>query len=275
VFKVVALPADNLFAASFSSDNTFHRVLLSAMRDPRRAALETLIRDYADVGARSRMGLLVSPGDGRNNYTVDVVGIIRQKRLLVLTAPTTEDGSLIAVIKGQAMTCRWFSATTAFHFRAVITRILFEPVPLVHIELPHVIERRTVRGEPRALATLRAVLKDKQDIETVFVDLSVGGARIAVTDEVSLSKGQVIDLHTRPRLLQHDYELQLRCQITGTAGNNDPKHPHVRFYGLNFENLSDMDRLVLHSYVQQCLAFESDVLSQVLLASSKEVDNAG
>jgi hypothetical protein len=31
--------------------------------------------------------------------------------------------------------------------------------------------------------------------------------------------------------------------------------------------------LVLHSFVQQCLAVESDVLSQVLLASSKEVEN--
>jgi hypothetical protein len=243
------------------------------MKDPRRAALETLIRDYADIGSRSRMGLLISPGEAKTNYTVDVVGIIRQKRLLVLTAPKTDDGSLIAVIKGQMLTCRWFSATTAFHFRAVINRILFEPVPLVHIELPPVVERRTVRGEPRALATLRSLLKGAQDFEGVLVDLSVGGARVAVAEEVVLTKGQIVELHARPRLLQREYGLMLKCQVTGAAGANDPKHPHVRFYGLNFENLSDMDRLVLHSYVQQCLAAESDTLSQVLLASSKEVES--
>jgi hypothetical protein len=246
---------------------------ISTMRDPQRAALENLIRDYADIGSRSRMGLLISPGDSKSNYTVDVVGIIRQKRLLVLTAPTTDEGSLIAVIKGQLLTCRWFSATTAFHFRAGITRILFEPVPLVHIELPPVIERRTVRGEPRALATLRTLVKANDDAEGVLVDLSVGGARIAVSENVVLTKGQYVELHTRPQLLQRQYGLILKCQVTGSAGANDPKHPHVRFYGLNFENLSDMDRLVLHSFVQQCLAVESDVLSQVLLASSKEVDN--
>jgi hypothetical protein len=243
------------------------------MRDPRRAALESLIRDYADIGSRSRMGLLISPGESKANYTVDVVGIIRQKRLLVLTAPTTEDGSLIAVIKGQLLTCRWFSATTAFHFRAAITRILFEPVPLVHIELPPVIERRTMRGEPRALATLRTLIKGEQDAEGVLVDVSVGGARVAVSDGTTLIKGQSVELHARPRLLQREYGLMLKCQVTGAAGGGDPKHPHIRFFGLNFENLSDMDRLVLHSYVQQCLAAESDVLSQVLLASSKEVEN--
>ena len=86
------------------------------MRDPQRAALDNLVRDYADIGTRSRMGLLISPGDSKTNYTVDVVGIIRQKRLLVLTAPTTDEGSLIAVIKGQLLTCRWFSATTRISF---------------------------------------------------------------------------------------------------------------------------------------------------------------
>jgi len=242
------------------------------MKDPRRIALETLIRDYADIGTRSRMGLLVSPGEAKTNYTCDVVGIIRQKRLLVLTAPTTEDGSLIAVIKGQLLTCRWFSATTAFHFRAVISRILFEPVPLVHIELPPVVERRTMRGEPRALASLRALIRGPHDIEGVLVDMSVGGARVAVSEDVQLNKGQEIEVHVRPRLLQREYGLLLKCQVTGPAGANDPKHPRVRFYGLNFEKLSDIDRLVLHSYVQQGLAAESDVLSQVLMASSREVE---
>jgi len=242
------------------------------MRDPRRTALENLIRDYADVGGRSRMGLLVSPGEAKTNYTVDVVGIIRQKRLLVLSAPTTDDGGLVAVIKGQLLTCRWFSATTAFHFRAVINRILFEPAPLVHIELPPVIERRTMRGEPRALASLRALMKGAQETEGVLVDISVGGARVAVSEDITLTKGQEVELHARPRLLQREYGLMLKCQVTGPAGNADPKHPRIRFYGLNFENVSDMDRLVLHSYVQQGLAAESDVLSQVLLASSKEVE---
>ncbi|MBC7982736.1 MAG: flagellar brake protein, partial [Candidatus Obscuribacterales bacterium] len=191
------------------------------MKDPRRVALETLIRDYGDIGARSRLGLLVSPGDSKANYKVDVVGVIRQKRFLVLTAPATDDGSLIAVSKGQTLVCRWFSATTAFQFRATIVRILFEPIPLLHVELPEVIERQTVRGEPRALATLRALINAPLAAESVLVDISISGARIAVNEDVPLKKSQAIELLARPHLLHRDYELTLHCRVTGNTANND------------------------------------------------------
>ena len=110
-------------------------------------------------------------------------------------------------------------------------------MPLVHIELPPVIERRTVRGEPRALATLRTLVKVNDDAEGVLVDLSVGGARIAVTENVVLIKGQYVELHTRPRLLQREYGLILKCQVTGTAGANDPNPPHVRSMALTSKPL--------------------------------------
>jgi hypothetical protein len=247
--------------------------MTTIIRSPQRSALEALARDYADIGARSRMGLRVSPGESKTSYTVAVIGLIREKRQLVLRAPVNADGSLIAVLKGQSLNCHWVNASTAFHFRASIARILFEPVPLVYVELPPVVERHTLRGVPRALSNLRAMLKTPEDIESVIVDISTSGVRIAVHESVKLVKGQDILLLARPNMLHREFKLSLYCQVTA-AVPPDPKHPHIDFYGVNFDHLSDNELLILHSYVQECLSLETDSLSQVLLLNSKEVDSA-
>ena len=243
------------------------------VRDQKRTVLESLVRDYADIGARSRMGLRIRPGESKITYTVTVVGVIREKRQLVLRAPVNDDGSLIAIMKGQGLTCHWVNATTAFHFRANIARILFEPVPLVYVELPPVVERHTLRGVPRALTHLRALVKTPDDIESVIVDISTGGARLAVFEDVHLQKEQEVLLLARPQMLQREFQLSLHCHVTGSVTPPDPKHPHIHFYGINFNELSDNELLILHSYVQECLALETDALTQTLLLNSREVDS--
>ena len=242
------------------------------IRNPHRAVLESLARDYADLGARSRMGLRIAIGESKNSYTVAVVGVLREKRQLVLRAPTNDDGSLIAILKGQSLQCHWINATTAFQFRAMVVRNQFEPVPLVHVELPLVVERRTLRGVPRALSTLRALVKAPDDTEAVVVDLSTGGARLAVHADVTLTGGQQILLLARPKILNREFQLSLHCQVTGPITTPEPKHPYVRFYGLVFGELSDNELLILHSCVQEGLAMETDTLSQVLLLNSREME---
>ncbi len=238
----------------------------------RRSILDALARDYADVGARSRMGLVISAGESKINYTVAVIGVIREKRQLVLRAPVNEDGSLIAVMKGQMLHCRWINSMTVFQFRAMIVRILFEPIPLVHIELAPVIERRTKREAPRALTHLRALVEIPEEVEAVIVDISTGGARLAVHKDVDFVNGQDILLVARPRMLHREFQLRLHCQVTSSGAPPDPKHPHVQFYGITFANLTDNELLILHSYVQACLSMETDTLSQMLLLHSKEID---
>jgi c-di-GMP-binding flagellar brake protein YcgR len=244
------------------------------LKNLRRSILEGLIRDYADIGARSRMGLVISQGDSKTTYTVAVIGVIRSKRQLILNAPVNEDGSLIAVIKGQSLSCKWINATTMFQFRALISRILFDPVPLLHIDLPAQVERRTLRGVPRALSHLRAVIQTPEEHEAAIVDISTGGARIAVHEQARLSTDQNIILLARPILLHREFQISLHCRVTGPVTPLDPKHPQIRFYGINFDHLSDNELLILHAYVQECLSLETDGLSQALLLNSKEIDSA-
>lgn len=237
------------------------------------AALDALVKDYADIGARSRVGLRITPSELKDSYTVSVIGVIRPKRLLVLTAPVTDDGALVAVHNGQILTCRWFGATTAFRFKARIIRILFEPIPQILVELPTIVDRRTVRGVPRALANLRAVVTAQKDFDSAIVDISTSGARIAVGKEAKLQRGDQIVLKAKPKMLHRQFELTCDCNVIAGFGVTDPRHPDVQFFGFEFGDMEDSTLLVLHAYVQECLAFETDALAQVLLLYSKEVDD--
>jgi hypothetical protein len=116
------------------------------------------------------------------------------------------------------------------------------------------------------------MLKTPEDIEAVIVDISTSGVRLAVHESVKLVKGQDILLLARPNMLRREFKLSLYCQVTATVPP-DPKYPHIDFYGVNFDHLSDNELLILHSYVQECLSLETDSLSQVLLLNSKEVDS--
>jgi len=243
------------------------------MPNPQRAALEQMTRDYADIGARSRIGLRITFGENKDAYTVSVIGVIRAKSILVLTAPVNRDGALVAVHNGQALTCRWFGTTTAFRFRAKIVRILFEPVPLLHIELPAIVERRTVRGVPRALANLRCLIKGASDLEALIVDISISGVRIGVRNQSSLHQGQQVVLHAKPRMLNRQFEVVVRAKVVADLGCTDPKHAQIQFFGIEFGELSDQMLLTLHAYVQECLAVETDTLGQLLMLSSTEVDD--
>jgi hypothetical protein len=234
------------------------------MRDARHTILEEFANAYGDAAERSRYGLIITPGDAKTSYPVAALGVVRDKRYLIVTAPQTEDHGLLAIVKGQSVTCRWFNASTAFRFRATILKLAFEPIPLVYLGLPEQVERTIVRQLPRALANLHAIVQTPEAVEALIVDLSVGGARIAVAGELDVVKGQKVELVMRPRMLERDYMVLLDCTVTTVLGRTEAQHPDVCFYSVSFQNVTDSDLLILHAYVQSCLAVESDWLSQAL-----------
>lgn len=233
------------------------------------AALEKFAREYGDASERTRYGLRVSVNEGERSFAVTALGAVRERRYLIVTAPETEQHELIAVTKGQTLVCRWFNASTAYRFRATIVKIAFEPIPLLYLELPARVEHTAVRHLPRALANVRALVRAAWPAEAVVVDLSLGGVRIAVADPVPLDKGSAADLLMWPRLLERDYLLRLNCTVTGVLGQTDRKHPDISFYGLSFNAIEERDELVLHAYVQSCLATEFDWLTQTLSKIAK------
>jgi hypothetical protein len=238
---------------------------------PRAAAnsaddvLERLRKDYGVAQTAQRFVVTMAPTETHEAYTAWVLGI--HDRCMILTAPVKPDGAFVAVTPGQTWLCRTFQVTSAFRFRATVLKVAFEPFPHLHLELPKQVEKRKVRGRPRANVYLRGELALDVNAPCAIVDLSVGGGRIAVPGTVQLQKDQEVVLKTQIELMEFKFDLNLKCSIAGAFGPSDSRHPDVLFYGLKFDSLNELDSLVLHGFVNGQLAVELNSLWQVLAAA--------
>jgi hypothetical protein len=226
--------------------------------------LADLCRSYANYDERSRFGMRIGRDERAESYPAFVLGVVNEKRCLILSAPVNKENVLLPIVKDEIWLCRLFNATTVFRFLGRILKVAYEPIPYIHVELPKSIERRMVRKQPRALASLAATLHDAGGEPAIIVDISVSGVRLAMKKDMPLQKNTVVPLLISITMLGRPYHLTINTKITATFGAADPKFPDVHFYGARFEFLNEIAALVLHGYVQEQLATELDRLSRVL-----------
>lgn len=225
-------------------------------------ALAGLQKNYGASSAGRRFALTVASDDTDDAYNTWVIGVHNQS--IMLTAPRRPNGALVSVTVGQVWLCRAFQMTSAFRFRSAVLKVVFEPFPHVHIEAPRHVERRTVRGKPRAAVFVRVALELPLAAPAVLVDLSLSGGRLAVEEGVKLERGQGVQIAMKLELIDSQFELSLKGIVIAQFGASDGRHPKVAFYGIKFESLSEVEKLVLHSFVSGQLAMELNSLWQML-----------
>ena len=228
--------------------------------------LIALQKDYGVSSLAKRFAVTMAPNETHEAYNAWVVGATEQS--LILTAPVRSDGTLVPVTAGQTWLCRTFQVTSAFRFRATILKAIFEPYPHLHLEVPKQVEKRKVRSQPRANVFLNATLDGATPTPCVVLDLSATGGRIAVEQGIRLERGQSARLKFKVNMIDFNFDLALRAQVVGPFGANDSRHPDVGFYGLQFENLTELEALILHGFVNQHLAAELNGLWQVLASAN-------
>jgi PilZ domain/Flagellar protein YcgR len=226
--------------------------------------LTALNRDYSNISQRSRCGVKIAPRETGESYFCWVIGVSQENRGLVMTAPARPDKALAAISKGQVWFCRMFSSTSVFRFRGAILKVAFDPYPYLHILVPEIIEKRLIRQLPRALVSLQATLTVPESHFASVVDLSVGGARVAVDKKLELDVGHPVHLNVTIEVLGRTEDLRLKAKVAVVYGVIDTRHPSIAFYGLAFEELDERLTFMLHGYVQQQLASEYDGLGQIL-----------
>ncbi len=237
------------------------------VRDPRRQALEAFAKVYGSTQARSRFNMNIAPVGSDRSFPVAALGVLPAKRELIVSAPKTPDGSLIAVYQGLTLRCSWFNASALFRFEAAIAKVVFEPEPLLYLRLADHTYQRTVRTVPRALVNLPVVVRLPQVETALLVDCSTTGARIALLKDNVLPAGHELELSVKPGLhLDIDVLLTLKCTVMGNP-EPAPGFPDIVFRGLKFHGLTERDLLILHAYVQQNLVEEMDNLAHVLLSA--------
>ena len=240
-----------------------HREAAGSSPEPPLVALR---RDYGAASVGRRFALTVASPDSDENYSAWVIGV--HDRSIIVTAPRRTNGALVTFRLGQSCVCRAFQMTSAFRFRSTVTRVVFEPFPHLHIEAPQHVERRTVRNRPRAAVFLDVIIEGASPIAAVVVDLSVSGGRLAVEEGVNFLRGHGLRLGMKLQLIDSTFDLTLKANVVRVFGVSDGRHPKVHFYGIRFEALSELERLVLHGYVSGELALELNSLWQLLSSAA-------
>jgi hypothetical protein len=226
--------------------------------------LTALRREYSNAAQRVHFGVKIAPKETGESYLCWVIGTSQESRSLIMTAPVRPNNSLAPISKGQVWFCRMASATSVYRFRGAILKVAFEPYPYLHIMVPTSIEERLIQKLPRALVSLPATLAVPATHQVTLLDISVGGARIAVDKGLALAAGQSVQLTMQLDVLGRRQSLLLPGKVAETLGAVDSRHPGVAFYGLSFDALDETVLLMLHGFVQQQLAAEYDGLGQAL-----------
>ncbi|HKE93836.1 MAG TPA: flagellar brake protein [Povalibacter sp.] len=228
-----------------------------------RSPLQQLRLQYSRTAAFARSGFRVSRDERSENFSCRVVGI-GEHRSLILTAPQREDRSFVAIGEGQTWLFRTFYATAAIRFAGIIHKVVFEPFPYFHVDVPAVVEMRHIRRMQRVAVCLDATLDLGTPLEAVIVDLSSTGLRLAVDASVVLHPAERYRVIFRVSVLGQSHELTVDATVARSLGAADSLHPQVHFHGLGLETRSELDRMILHAFVQGCVISELDGLSKVL-----------
>jgi hypothetical protein len=219
--------------------------------------------EHGKLAERWRPSLRMSRDDASEGFAVRVLAV-SERNTLILTAPMRSDGSWVTVIEGQPWIFRTLYHTTALRFQAHVLKVAFEPFPHLHVVAPASIERRNVRKAARVVIAVPATLLTPNAVPALVMDMSTGGARIAVSGSAPLRERQMVSCAMTLPILDRQFPLDLKATVLAREANADNNHPEVAVYRLQFEALSDADTLTLHAYLNGVLAMDMDTFWRLI-----------
>jgi len=221
-------------------------------------AVAALLADYQHTHARAPVGFRMER-EGQVG-TSRVIGVSDDGHGLIMSWPTAE--GMLSLVEGQAWTFRAFYAVAVVRFQATVEKVTRGSFSYFYVTQLREIDRRSVREWGRAPTCVWA--SHSGEPPRILVDLSVGGARLAVDERSHLQAGHAVLLNAWLPLAVGRKEVVVDATVLNHYGRVDTKHPTIDFFGVRFENVSDTNRLVLHAYVQQQLSLELDRVWHVL-----------
>lgn len=190
-------------------------------------------------------------------WTVYVIGQVKQKSLLV-TAPMI-DGKLIFVKDGQTFLVRAFSGLNVCAFKARVLKAQLQPFPYLHLAWPDSVQAMRIRKTMRAPASIVVAIYEAENGAQTgagrIVDISVGGAK--VISQIPLGhKDQVIWMAFKVKLGDLEEYIKTPVIVRSSGEEVDPQGKPIRYYGVQFGELAQSQRLIIMNLVYQYLLKE-------------------
>lgn len=231
-------------------------------------ALEKYVREYAPTLSKLRPNLRMSRDDSSESYATRIIGM-HERSSLILAAPVRADKTLVPVFDRQTWLFRALYYTTAIRFQSLVLKSAFEPFPYLHVEVPRTVERKLVRGAPRVPVCLRTSLTEPADVVAAVVDLSLGGARIAVEGDIVFEPQQRLCFTVNVIVNQRSYPVNLAGTVLPRESSEEGL-ADVIFYRLRFESLDDLTMLALEAYLNGLLAMDADCFWRLMVQGPKQ-----
>lgn len=183
--------------------------------------------------------------DAQVRHRVRFIGFIKDRSLLV-TLPM-RNGERMWMEQGQPFIVRGFNGRCAYAFTTQVIRARAHPFPYVHFSWPRMVECQIVRSSPRVAVSLPASLSrgDGAPMPATMLDVSVCGAMLDSCVETR-EAGDHVKLG-----FTVDFEGDaIGLSVSAVVRNVHPKENEagVRI-GLEFENVSRNDSLLLHYFI--------------------------
>lgn len=225
------------------------------------------VHDFNVAVGQARIGARLSREESSENYPCWVLGADDVHGLIV-TAPSKPDRSLLPIAEGQVWVFRLLYLTAACKFSGTIRKVQFEPTPLLHVSPPRQVEMRLIRASPRVATCLRGTVEVGKEIPAMITDLGVGGACVAVERaQTEVHPGQRMTLLFSIAMLGVNYNFKVPAIVTNLKHEFDKRYPGLQFSGVKIEAQSELERLVLHSYVFERTAMDFNALWKALMAN--------
>jgi hypothetical protein len=234
---------------------------------PCESPMEIFTREFHASTGQARVGVRVSREENGEGYPCWIIGADETHGLIV-TAPTKPDRSLVPSAEGQMWTFRLMYLTAVVKFQATVRKVQFEPVPMLYVSAPKQVEMRNIRISPRVATCFRGSVDVGHPIPMLITDVSINGLRIAVErKQLELKPGQRLKLSFSVNVLGKDYSFKVPAMVIATRHEFDKRFPELQFVGVKIEAQSEMELLVLHSFVYEHTSTDYNSLWKTLLVS--------
>lgn len=225
--------------------------------EPAKAAPSKPREETLDLDA-----LKLMPGDSlqlqpllegqTERWNVRVIGMLRNKSLLV-SAPLV-DGKLIFIKDGQTYLVRAFSGMNACAFKTKVLKSQLQPYPYLHLDWPDSVQAMRIRKAMRAPANLIVAVHEsaegRQTGAARMTDISVGGAKL-LSNAALGRKDESLWLSFKVRLSDMEEYVKTHAVIRSIGEEADEQGKPMKAYGVQFDDLSQGQRLIIMNLVYQ------------------------
>jgi hypothetical protein len=187
---------------------------------------------------------------------------------MMLSAPCSDKGALAAVRENESLMFSTIYGTAAVKFIGTIRKVQFQPTPLIYVT-PSRVHMREVRAKPRVNTCIHAAIAmGDRELPALINDIGVGGLSMATQkSDHEFATGEQCNARFCLSVLDKIHVLRVQATVMTIRNELTRDHPEISAAGVQVEVGSDLERLVIHAFVQERLAQDLGTVWRVLFAA--------